>query len=133
MHEFGICEDVLAAVERRAEGRGVAAVGVRAGALLRIAPEAFEQAFAFVATGSVAEDAATVLEIGEVEGSCRRCDTEVRSLDPVPLCPRCGSANLERTAGDELTLLWVRYRDDAPRTTTANKPFVTVPSDRREG
>lgn len=111
MHEFGICESVLAAVERRAEGRPVAAVGVRAGTMLRIVPEAFEQAFSFVATGSVAEGATTELDVTPVVGDCRRCGAAISSHDPVPVCPTCGSADLERTAGDELVLTWVRYRD----------------------
>lgn len=119
MHEFGLCEDVLAAVERRAAGRPVAAVGIRAGAMLRIVPEAFEQAFAFVATGSVADGAVAEVETTPVEGRCGRCGASVSSLDPVPLCPVCGSAELKRTAGDELALTWVRYRESAA---AANSP-----------
>lgn len=58
MHEMGMCVGVLAAVERRAGGRPVEAVGVRVGSHLAVLPEAFEQSFQVAAHGGVAEGAA---------------------------------------------------------------------------
>lgn len=57
MHEMGMCEGVLAAVERRAGGRPVDAVGVRIGAHLAVLPDVFEQSFQVAAQGGVAEGA----------------------------------------------------------------------------
>lgn len=57
MHEVGMCEGILDAVERRAAGRRVLAVRVRAGDGLRVAEPALDQAFALVAEGTVAEGA----------------------------------------------------------------------------
>jgi hydrogenase nickel incorporation protein HypA/HybF len=66
MHELGMSEGVLAAVEKRAAGRSVDAIGVRVGERLAVVPEAFEQSFQVVAQGGVA-DGATV-EITAVPG-----------------------------------------------------------------
>jgi hydrogenase nickel incorporation protein HypA/HybF len=61
MHELGICQAVVDAVVRRAAGRPVAKVRVRAGALQAIHAEAFEMNFALVAAGTVAEGASAEL------------------------------------------------------------------------
>lgn len=61
-----MCHSVLAAVEERAAGRPVGAVGVRVGERLAIVPEAFEQSFQLVAQGGVAEGAR--VEITTVPG-----------------------------------------------------------------
>lgn len=58
VHEMGMCEGVLEAVERRAGGRAVEAVGVRIGDHLAVVPEVFEQSFQIAAQGGVADGAA---------------------------------------------------------------------------
>jgi hydrogenase nickel incorporation protein HypA/HybF len=57
MHEIGLCEGIVDAVEHRAAGRRVLAVRVRAGADLRVVDGAMDQAFGLVAAGTVAEGA----------------------------------------------------------------------------
>ena len=57
MHEIGLCEAIIDAVERRAAGRRVLAVRVRAGDDLMVVEPALDQAFALVAEGTVAEGA----------------------------------------------------------------------------
>ncbi|MFL6137327.1 MAG: hydrogenase/urease maturation nickel metallochaperone HypA [Frankiaceae bacterium] len=57
MHEIGICEDVLDAVLRRADGRTVTRVKVRIGAALHVSQDLFDQAFPLVAAGTEAADA----------------------------------------------------------------------------
>ncbi|MFN2490886.1 MAG: hydrogenase/urease maturation nickel metallochaperone HypA, partial [Actinomycetota bacterium] len=58
MHEIGLCEAIMEAVERRAAGRRVNRVKVRVGARHRVAEPSFNQAFSLVSGGTVAEDAA---------------------------------------------------------------------------
>lgn len=58
MHEFGYCEAILDAVERRAAGRQVARVRVRIGELHAVAEPALAQSFELAAAGSVADGAA---------------------------------------------------------------------------
>jgi hydrogenase nickel incorporation protein HypA/HybF len=113
MHEIGLCQSVLAAVERRAAGRPVARVAVRAGALLHIVPEAFAQSFAMVAAGSVAEGAAVDLVILPVRCRCEQCDTTFETRDPLLSCPSCGGMRCVREGGDELVLESLEYRGPA--------------------
>jgi hydrogenase nickel incorporation protein HypA/HybF len=49
MHEFGLCEGIVDAIQRRAAGRPVARVRVRIGVLHRVVTEAFQHAFAHAA------------------------------------------------------------------------------------
>ena len=62
MHERGLCESLLDAVERRAAGRRVLGVKFRVGEQHRVVDEALDQAFAMLAVGTVAEGATVVLE-----------------------------------------------------------------------
>ncbi len=66
MHELGLCEEILEAVERRAAGRRVARVRLRVGELHHAVEPALAQAFELVAEGSVAEGAA--LDLAMVTG-----------------------------------------------------------------
>ncbi|MCW2885939.1 MAG: hydrogenase expression/synthesis, HypA [Streptosporangiaceae bacterium] len=61
MHEFGLCEAILDAVENRAHGRRVTQVRVRIGAQHAVAEPALAQSFEMVAAGSVADGAAIEL------------------------------------------------------------------------
>ena len=109
MHEIGMCESVLAAVERRAQGRPVAGLTVRVGTLLRVVPEAVAQSFELVAAGSVADGATPELVLVPVDGACDDCGTTFQSDDPTPSCPGCGSVRVRRTGGDDLILESIRY------------------------
>jgi hydrogenase nickel incorporation protein HypA/HybF len=66
MHEIGICEDVLDAVLRRADGRTVRRVRVRIGTDHHVSPDLFDQAFPLVAAGTEAADA--TVEVSVVDG-----------------------------------------------------------------
>lgn len=112
MHELGMCQGVVEAVQRRADGRAVAAVGVRAGVELRVVEESFTDAFGMAAAGTVAEGADVDLEIVPLQVTCRVCGTEATTDDPLPACPDCDSVELDRRGGDELTLVWLRYDDE---------------------
>ncbi len=66
MHEFGIAEAILDAVERRAAGRPVVGVTVRIGRRHSAAEPALVQSFDLVAAGGVADGA--TLEVVTVDG-----------------------------------------------------------------
>jgi hydrogenase nickel incorporation protein HypA/HybF len=110
MHEIGLCESVLAAVERRAEGRPVAGLTLRVGTLLRVVPEAFAQSFEMVAAGSVAEGATPELVFVPVQGRCEDCGETFESHDAILACPACGGVRVAREGGDDLVLEALRYR-----------------------
>ncbi|CAN5299983.1 hydrogenase maturation nickel metallochaperone HypA [soil metagenome] len=112
MHELGMCQGLVEAVERRAGGRRVARVGVRAGTLLRVAPAALEQSFQLVAAGGVADGAGVELFVVPLQGRCRDCGGAFSSDDPTPACPACGSLATDAEGGEELVLEWVAYRGE---------------------
>ncbi|MGH8893318.1 MAG: hydrogenase maturation nickel metallochaperone HypA [Actinomycetes bacterium] len=104
MHELGIAEGVLDAVQRRAAGRRVTALTVRVGALQRVDQASMETAFALVSAGSVAEGARVRLVVVPVRVHCRGCGSDVESDDPLAVCAGCGGADLDLSGGDELLL-----------------------------
>jgi hydrogenase nickel incorporation protein HypA/HybF len=105
MHEVGLCEAVLDAVDRRAAGRTVQAVRVRSGVMNRVDEESMRQSFALVSEGSVAEGAELTLEIVPITVECDACDTSSVVDDVVLSCPRCGDIDVRLNGGDELTLV----------------------------
>jgi hydrogenase nickel incorporation protein HypA/HybF len=104
MHEIGLIEALMEAVERRAAGRPIARVRFRVGTLHRVAEPAVAQAFELVSAGTVAEGAEVDLVILPVRVTCRGCGTETTDNDLVTVCPQCGATDLELTGGDELIL-----------------------------
>ena len=76
MHEYGLCEGIVDAVQHRAGGRRVARVRVRVGVLHRVVDEAFRQAFSHVASGTEAESAALEIIVIPARAVCRACEAE---------------------------------------------------------
>jgi hydrogenase nickel incorporation protein HypA/HybF len=109
VHEFGLCEGVLEAVQTRAAGRPVAGIRVRCGVRHAVDPETMAQAFSFVAAGTEADGAAVEVVTVPATLTCRDCGTATETTDQLAVCPRCASANVEITGGDELVLESVRY------------------------
>jgi hydrogenase nickel incorporation protein HypA/HybF len=104
MHEIGLAEAILEAVERRAAGRPVTRAKVRAGALLRVVEPSMDQAFRLVAEGTVAEGAAIDLVVTPAEITCRACGHRDGVYDPLAVCPSCGGGDVDVTGGNELVL-----------------------------
>jgi hydrogenase nickel incorporation protein HypA/HybF len=113
MHELGLCEDIVAAVDARAAGRAVTRVRVRVGRLHHVHPEAFEQSFAMAAAGGVAEDAVAELVLLPVRARCTACGADAEADEMISACPACGSFDLELTGGDELVLESLEYASPA--------------------
>ena len=109
MHEFGLCDGIVEAVQRRAAGRPVARVRVRVGTLHRVVEAAFQQAFAHAAEGTEAEHAAVELVVIPVSATCLGCGDVVEANDIIAVCPKCGGTNLDFIAGEELILESIEY------------------------
>jgi hydrogenase nickel incorporation protein HypA/HybF len=117
MHEFGLCEGVLEAVQKRAAGRQVSGIRVRCGVRHAVDPASMAQAFGLVAAGTEADGAAMDLVTVPATVTCRGCGAASESTDLLPVCPRCGGADIELNGGDELTLESVTYsRSELSRT-----------------
>lgn len=103
MHELSITRNIVAIVSERANGAKVTQVTLEVGKLSAVIPDAIRFCFDIVAQGTVLEGAQ--LDVIEVPGNgrCRDCglDVELRTL--VDRC-LCGSSNIERFAGEELTI-----------------------------
>ena len=112
-----MCEAIVEAVERRARGRRVTRVRLQVGMMHRVVPEAFGQAFSMAAMGGVACDAKVDLIFVPIRTACKVCGTETESDDFVPLCRRCGSADVEVLQGQELMLESLEYAAEVPERT----------------
>ena len=109
MHEFGLCQSILDAVQRRAAGRPVTEVRLRIGALHRVQEEAMSQAFAFTAAGTVAHNAAVRVMTLPVRMTCDGCGAKPEANELIAVCPECESTMLTLDGGDELLLESIRF------------------------
>jgi len=110
VHELGLCEAIVDAVEKRAGEREVKRVRVHVGRLHHVHPEAFEQSFMMAAAGGVAGEAEAELVLLPVRARCGSCGAEIET-DEIPLaCESCGGIDMELTGGDELLLESIEYR-----------------------
>lgn len=128
MHEIGLCEPIVDAVERQAAGRRVTGVRVRVGARHAVVPESFDMAFAMVADGTVAADATVDLVVTPATAVCISCGRRAESADPLAACAGCGEVGLEMTGGDELVLESIELAAAAP---PDEKGAADVPGDSR--
>lgn len=112
MHELGLCEAIVGAIEKRAGERPVARVRIRVGALHHVHPEAFDQSFAMAAMGSVAQDATADLVVIPASGRCSACGGAFETHDPSDACPLCGEFDVQLSGGDELVLEMIEYLPD---------------------
>lgn len=111
MHEYGLCEGILEAVRKRAAGRRVAWVRVRAGARHGVDAESMSQAFNHIAAGTEASGASFDLVAIPVRLHCRACGHVAETNDLLAVCPSCQRDEVDLTGGDELTLESIGYAD----------------------
>jgi hydrogenase nickel incorporation protein HypA/HybF len=104
MDEVGIAGAILEAVERRAGGRPVRRVRIRAGVLLHISESALNQAFVMISDGTVADGAHIDLVVEPVRFVCRSCGRASTSDRMPAACHECGGTDLEPRSGDALVL-----------------------------
>ena len=110
MHEFGLCEGVLAAVQTRAAGRPVSEIRVRCGVRHAVDPETMAQAFSFMAAGTEADGAVVDVVTVPAAVHCRACGAASQSNDVLAACPRCHGTDVDISGGDELVLESLSYR-----------------------
>src|SRR5438477_11870354 len=99
MHEFGLAEGVLAAVRRRAGGRPVRRVRLRAGVRHGVDADSMAQAFRFGAAGTEAEGAGPDLGTLPVHLACRSCGYTGGTGDLPSACPPGPPDHFELTRG----------------------------------
>ena len=107
MHEMPIAEEIvrqtleLAGAHRATR---VVSVEVEVGALQLVAPEALRVLFGALSEGTAVEG--TTLRIAEVgaEAVCRSCGHRYEPEIGDFLCPRCGRADAQIVAGNDIVL-----------------------------
>jgi hydrogenase nickel incorporation protein HypA/HybF len=104
VHEFGVAAAVLDTVETRAADRPIRAVRLRVGVLQRLDRAVFDDAFAMLADGGVADGAAIEVVDVAVEVRCRSCGVSGVGDELITECACCGGHDLELLAGDDLVL-----------------------------
>jgi hydrogenase nickel incorporation protein HypA/HybF len=110
MHEFGLAEGILEAVQARAGGRRVAWVRVRAGVRHGVDEPSMAQAFGLLAVGTEAAGANLELVQVPVQMHCWSCGHTGPTGDLLAICPTCQGEEVELTGGDELTLESIGYQ-----------------------
>jgi hydrogenase nickel incorporation protein HypA/HybF len=104
MHEMALAESVIQIVEEtaRKHAAAVRAVWLEIGRLSHVEPEALRFAFDLVKRDGPARGAR--LEIVATDGTawCMKCSEVVTLARLGDACPRCGSYQLQVTAGDQM-------------------------------
>ncbi len=119
MHEMAIASNLLEQVVRIAEQHNSSAVErveLDVGLLQQVVPDSLMLAFAAAAQDTPA--AGAVLELTEVKpvARCRPCDAPFEPSLTDYVCPRCGQADVQIVAGQDIILrsIVLRTKEAAP-------------------
>lgn len=107
MHEFSVCQSLIAQVETIAAtraARGVERIRVTVGPLSGVVPELLVNAFELTKAGTVAASATLVLDAAPLVMRCTACGAQSRTELTDMSCQACGHWQTTVVSGDELTL-----------------------------
>jgi len=107
MHEMSIAEILVKQVLGVAQANGlqyVSEVEVEIGAMRLVVPEALELAFVALIEDTAAAGAKLVIQEIPIKGRCRLCDKSYSMQPGIFICPDCGTADVEITAGNDIVL-----------------------------
>lgn len=110
MHEVSLMQDALDLALEQAGLQGGARIerlALRLGPLAGVVPEALAFAFDVVTRGTRAEGATLEIEATTIVAFCPTCQHTLETSDLLPVCPACGSAQVEILRGSELELAWI--------------------------
>jgi hydrogenase nickel incorporation protein HypA/HybF len=115
VHELGLCDAIVAATLRRADGRRVSGVRVRVGGH-PVDPDVINQGFRLAAMGTLAEQASVDLVLEPLTATCRDCRTASPVTDShgLAVCPRCGGVDVEVSGRDAVVLESITFELTAP-------------------
>ena len=114
MHELGLCESLVEAVEGTLDHERVTMIRLEVGVLVAVVPEALRFCFDVCARGTRLEGARLEIDAVAGRGECRSCGAGVELAAGVLLC-RCGSADLRVTQGLELKVREIETVDERSR------------------
>ncbi len=107
MHEMSICEGILQVLETESVTKKysvVKKVAVEVGPLSGVEVEALKFSFDVVMKGTLAEQAELIIIETPATAWCMQCSDLVNIKQRYDDCPKCGSAQLQLTGGEELSI-----------------------------
>jgi hydrogenase nickel incorporation protein HypA/HybF len=108
MHESQLARRLVATLEeavRSQEAKGVKSVKVRLGGVHWVDPDAFRELFGLFSQGKSCEAAELIVEEAPPKAKCSQCGTTFTPHDHHPICPQCGSKEIEIIAEPDLQIL----------------------------
>jgi hydrogenase nickel incorporation protein HypA/HybF len=105
VHELSICGSIADIVTRRAAGRAVKVINVRAGQLRQIVPETLVYCWELVSADTSLAGSRISVETVPARIRCRSCErvTDVGAV-PVFACVGCGGFDVEVVSGEEFLI-----------------------------
>ncbi len=116
MHELGIAEAVLTAIQKEAArhpGVRVTRAGLRVGELAGVDAPALRFAFEAVVQGTECEPLCLEIEFCPRRQKCQGCGQDFVVQDYDLQCPKCHGFESDCIGGDELDLTFVEVEDYA--------------------
>jgi hydrogenase nickel incorporation protein HypA/HybF len=113
MHELSIATAIVDTATRHAEGRQVALLAVRVGALRQVSVDSLRFYIGIVAREGVCEAARLELTEVPLRLRCRDCGREWEPGEPEFRCPHCRPGSVEVTAGEELEIDYIEVQEEA--------------------
>lgn len=114
MHELSIAKNLIeiAAEAVGKDGRAVAAVHIKVGALSGVAPEALTFAYDLAIEGTVLAGSKLMIQCVPVKIFCQRCCREV-DLPGIQsfACPLCGQGSSDLRSGRELDIVCLEMKE----------------------
>jgi hydrogenase nickel incorporation protein HypA/HybF len=117
MHELGIVQSVLEAVEAEASrhpGAKPVKVGLRIGELAAVDPEALRFGFEVLTHDSELKGLQLEIEFCPRRHRCQDCGTEFTVKDFAFLCTKCASTRNECISGDQLEIAYLELEEHEP-------------------
>ncbi|MDR2400480.1 MAG: hydrogenase maturation nickel metallochaperone HypA [Deferribacteraceae bacterium] len=110
MHEVGIAQEILTLAFKSADkAKSITRLGLTVGNRSGIDRSSLEFALSALREGTIAADCAFDIVEVKTRGFCTDCGKESCTDPFFAVCPHCGSAILEYSGGEELTLNYVDF------------------------
>ncbi|MCP4230388.1 MAG: hydrogenase maturation nickel metallochaperone HypA [bacterium] len=115
MHELDVTQSIVdALLEEMAQRNldGITVVNMRCGRLTTFVPDSIRFYYESLTEGTKLEGSALNIEDVPVEGKCNACGAKLELADPVFLCAKCGSPDLEVVSGRELEITSIEVEEE---------------------
>lgn len=116
MHEVALMNNLLSIVNRAASGalEPVKVVHMRIGSMAGVNKEALQFAFEVLSPGSAAAGAKLEVETVPLGVRCRACEEKWQPREPIFICEKCGSTDVEILSGREMEIDYILVGETTP-------------------